>query len=196
MMFIPLAAGIPTMNQCHPARDASGLHPLLAEYVHGVSGVLDAGNPGSTPKMVAELVPPLFEADDLLRPDQRISDPECYKRHLLYAEPQGRFTLLALIWLPGQQTPVHGHNAWCVVGVLEGAIGVTTYSRDNPHLADCRALSTSGDFTVSAGTVSFARPDPEGIHRLTNASAKAVVTLHTYGMNLFDEPTAINKLYA
>ena len=90
------------MTQCHPAQDASGLHPLLAEYVHGVSGVFDAGNASHAPEMVAELVPPLLEADDLLRPDQRISDPECYRRHLLYAEPEGCFTLLALIWLPGQ----------------------------------------------------------------------------------------------
>ncbi len=184
------------MKQSHPAQDPSGLHPLLAEYVHGVSGVLDAENPGNTPNMVADLVPPLFEADDLLRPDQRTSDSESYQRHLLYAEPKGRFTLLALVWLPGQQTPVHGHNAWCVVGVHEGAIGVTTFRRDNPHLADCRALSTSGDFTAPAGTVSFVQADPEGIHRLSNTSAKAAITLHTYGMNLLDEPTAINKLYA
>lgn len=184
------------MTQCHPAQDASGLHPLLAEYVHGVSGVFEAGNESIVPEMVAGLVPPLLGEKDLLRPNQRISDPECYKRHLLYAEPKGRFTLLALVWLPSQQTPVHGHNAWCVVGVHEGAIGVTTYRRDNPHLTDCCALSTSGDFTAPAGTVSFVQPDPEGIHRLSNTSAKAVITLHTYGMNLLNEPTAINKIYA
>ena len=184
------------MAQSHPAHDVSGLHPLLAEYVHGVSRVFDAGSARNAPKMVAALVPPLLDEEELLRPDQRTSDPESYQRHLLYAEPKGRFTLLALVWLPGQETPVHGHNAWCVVGVHEGAIDMTTFRRDNPHLADCRALSTSGDFTAPAGTVSFVQPDPEGIHRLSNTSATVAITLHTYGMNLLDEPTAINKLYS
>ena len=178
-----------------PAPDASDLHPVLAEYVHGVSVVLDAVKRSNAPELIAKLVPPMLEAGDLLRYDQRLAGQDSYRRHLLYAEPKRRFTLLALIWLPGQQTPIHGHNAWCVVGVHEGAIDVTTYRRENADRADCSALSKTGDFTAPSGSVSFVQPDPEGIHRLSNTSAKPVITLHTYGMDLVEEPSAINKLY-
>ena len=47
-------------------------------------------------------------------------DPAGYQSHLLYAEPDGTFSISAMVWLPGQQTMIHDHVAWCVTGVLQG----------------------------------------------------------------------------
>src|SRR5947207_4960004 len=50
----------------------------------------------------------------------RRGDPSGYQSHLLYAEPDGTFSVSAMVWLPGQQTPIHDHVAWCVTAVLQG----------------------------------------------------------------------------
>ena len=50
----------------------------------------------------------------------RRGDPAGYQSHLLYAEPDGTFSISAMVWLPGQQTMIHDHVAWCVTGVLQG----------------------------------------------------------------------------
>src|ERR1700755_1857401 len=50
----------------------------------------------------------------------RRGDPAGYQSHLLYAEPDGSFSISAMVWRPGQQTMIHDHVAWCVTGVLQG----------------------------------------------------------------------------
>ena len=50
----------------------------------------------------------------------RRGDPAGYQSHLLYAEPDGSFSISAMVWMPGQQTMIHDHVAWCVTGVLQG----------------------------------------------------------------------------
>src|SRR5271166_5181166 len=56
----------------------------------------------------------------LLPADLRRGDPACYASHLLHAEPDGSFSIAAMVWQPGQETVIHDHVAWCVTGVLQG----------------------------------------------------------------------------
>ncbi len=56
----------------------------------------------------------------ILPPHLLCGDEAGYQSHLLHAEPDGSFSISAMVWLPGQQTPVHDHVAWCVTGVLQG----------------------------------------------------------------------------
>jgi len=41
--------------------------------------------------------------------------------HVVHTEPDGSFSVCALVWRPGQVTPIHDHVTWCVFGVLQGA---------------------------------------------------------------------------
>src|SRR5271166_6908744 len=50
----------------------------------------------------------------------RRGDPAGYQSHLLYVEPDGTFSVSAMVWLPGQETVIHDHVAWCVTAVLQG----------------------------------------------------------------------------
>ena len=50
----------------------------------------------------------------LLSPGQLAGDPSGYQTHLVHAEPDGSFSIVVMVWLPGQRTPVHDHVAWCV----------------------------------------------------------------------------------
>ena len=55
---------------------------------------------------------------DLLTDEERRGDADELVSHLLHAEPG--FSVKALVWRPGQLTPIHDHVAWCAFGVLAG----------------------------------------------------------------------------
>ena len=57
---------------------------------------------------------------DVLTAEQRIGDPKSYRSHVLHTEPDGSFSIVALVWRPGQVTPIHDHVTWCVFGVIQG----------------------------------------------------------------------------
>ena len=59
-------------------------------------------------------------SSDVLGPELRIGDPDGHRSHLLYSEPGGTFSIVALVWRPGQVTPIHDHVTWCVFGVVQG----------------------------------------------------------------------------
>jgi hypothetical protein len=40
----------------------------------------------------------------------------------VYVDSGRRFVITAITWLPGQQSPVHGHYVWCAYGVAEGEL--------------------------------------------------------------------------
>ena len=56
----------------------------------------------------------------ILNAAQLAGDPAGYQTHRLHAEPDGSFSIAAMVWRPGQVTPIHDHVSWCVTGVLQG----------------------------------------------------------------------------
>jgi predicted metal-dependent enzyme (double-stranded beta helix superfamily) len=54
----------------------------------------------------------------LLSDAQRESGLDCYRRHLLVADPLGRYAVAALVWQAGQASPVHGHHTWCAYTMI------------------------------------------------------------------------------
>ncbi|MCJ9427660.1 cysteine dioxygenase [Kordiimonas marina] len=119
-----------------------------------------------------------------------------YARKMLHIHPHGHFSVLAVRWMPGANTPVHGHNAWGCVGVLEGEIGCETYCcREDACECSMAFLSSTGLIRAGAGAVATVGANPEGIHRLFNPTEKEAITLHIYGMDLSRDPLAINVPY-
>ena len=62
----------------------------------------------------------------LLPARELAGDPSGYQTHLVHAEPDGSFSIVVMVWLPGQQTPIHDHLTWCCTAVLQG----TEYEED------------------------------------------------------------------
>jgi len=62
-----------------------------------------------------------------LRAEHYREDPAHYARNAIYICPDGELSLFALVWLPGQWTPVHDHGSWGVVGVVEGLLEERAY---------------------------------------------------------------------
>jgi 3-mercaptopropionate dioxygenase len=56
----------------------------------------------------------------ILTAGERAGSPDGYRCHVLHVEPDGAFSVTAMVWRPGQVTPVHDHVTWCVFGVIQG----------------------------------------------------------------------------
>ena len=69
---------------------------------------------------VGEVLRSQVPSPGILTHEQLAGDPDGYRTHLLHVEPDGSFSVTVMVWLPGQETPVHDHLTWCVTAVLQG----------------------------------------------------------------------------
>ena len=103
-----------------------------------------------------------------------------YTRHLLHEDAEDRFSLLALVWKPGQGTPIHDHPSWGVIGVLRGRMRFTNYAPTTEE--GQKYLIPVETFIGTAGSVGTVFPPAMDLHRMDNCSSDEVtVTLHAYG---------------
>ena len=124
-----------------------------------------------------------------LRPEHRVGDPARYMRHLLYVDPDGDFVMSVLVWLPGQQSPIHGHDVWCAYGVVEGEL---TEEQFRVAGSGVEAAKTT---VHRAGDIADLDLDRSVIHRVCNRSDAPFATLHLYGVAAERLTTGINRLY-
>jgi predicted metal-dependent enzyme (double-stranded beta helix superfamily) len=154
----------------------STLDLLVAELD---AAVRSSASPTHTIDVVAAGLRPFLGRTDLLRNEQRRSDPTSYRANLLHAADDGAWSLVALVWLPGQLTPIHDHLTWCVVGVHEGSEFEQRFAFD----ASGEALALTGEGRSQVGTVCGLLP-PGDIHRVRNDSDQVAVSLHVYGTDV------------
>jgi predicted metal-dependent enzyme (double-stranded beta helix superfamily) len=125
-----------------------------------------------------------------LPPERRRASHEHYARHLIYADPGDRFSILALVWDRGQMSPIHAHHCWCAVGVYRGML-TETYFREakigEPPLEIGGARHAVGESTFDLGS---------GIHRLANVSSVLAISLHVYGVGADRIAAGVNRIYA
>ena len=129
----------------------------------------------------------LNEADSFLKPEHLRADVEHYARNLIYIAPDQSMSLFALVWSPGQWTPIHDHGSWGVVGVLRGTLHERGYIRADADrgLNDGIELLRGGVLLLDPGTVTSFVPNPDHIHVTgVPADAPPVVSLHLYGRNM------------
>jgi len=107
-------------------------------------------------------------------------------RHLLYVDPDGGFVMTAITWLPGQVSPVHGHQVWCAFGVAEGEL---TEEQFDPSM---NSLKTT---LCRAGELADRDLDGKVIHRVANRGRAPLVSLHLYGVSAERLTTGINRIY-
>ena len=168
----------------------------LQDYVHTIEQVLDR-RPSNRViiREVSKATKQLCADDRWLEERFRVGSKDCYTRHLLHRAPQTRFIGLALVWLPGQMTPIHDHSCWGVMGLVQNTLEEICYDRlDDGSRPDYCELEQSRGTDVSTGGVAYLLPPYEEIHRIGNTSGKPTISLHVYGrdldeVNVFDPVT-------
>lgn len=184
-----------------------------------VTSIRDEVGPGRDPaessRAVARHLERALEDPDLLAPVHREAGETDYTQHILHVEPDGSFSVVSLVWLPGQQTPVHDHVAWCVPGIYRGREEETRYrlegaareeatagrqARDSwaspgdgrddggPHLVEV------GRETNDPGTVVTLTP-PGDIHHVRNPGPEKAVSVHVYGADIGELGSSIRRTY-
>lgn len=166
----------------------------LRTLVTDIRETVDRGlPPDATARLVAERLAPHLCTPDLLADEQCEGDPGHYRQHLLHAEHDGSFSVVALVWLPGQVTPVHDHVSWCVTGVHEGEEHERRYQLV-PHGTTARLVATE-DVVNPCGAVSAFAP-PGDIHLVRNAGAEKAISIHVYGADVSRLGTSIRRVYS
>jgi predicted metal-dependent enzyme (double-stranded beta helix superfamily) len=129
------------------------------------------------------------EAHTFLQPQHYRSNPEGYTRNLIRNFPEESLSLYALVWRPGQWTPVHDHGSWGVVGVVEGVLEERSYVRVSPERGVDHdiELVRGGIVLLKSGAVTSFVPNPDHIH-VTGVPLERprAVSLHLYGRTMND----------
>ena len=126
-------------------------------------------------------------ANGFLSADHVRSEPDHYARNAIHIAPSGNLSLFALVWLPGQWTPVHDHGSWGVVGIVRGVLEERSYmSASGDILADQGIrLRRGGVILLNPGSVSSFVPNPDHIHMTgVPEGREPCVSLHLYGRNM------------
>ncbi|WP_433373869.1 cysteine dioxygenase [Streptosporangium sp. CA-115845] len=161
--------------------------PGLAEIVEGVRALVDpSAAPRATAFAVADLLRERLPSPEILTEEERLGDPDGYIGHTLHAEES--FSIVAVVWRPGQRTAIHDHIAWCVFGVLRGVEYETLYRDHGDHLTEI------GRTANQTGEVSGFAP-PGDIHRVHNTGDETAISLHIYGADLSAAPTSVRRVY-
>jgi predicted metal-dependent enzyme (double-stranded beta helix superfamily) len=124
----------------------------------------------------------LLASDGWLSPEHRVADSHHYRQHLLHVSACRRLSVVALVWLPGQRTPIHDHVAWCVVGVYEGRERETRYRA--VEVGELRYLEPVGSIEAPPGHVEVIVPSTEDIHAVTAVGAEPTISIHVYGADI------------
>jgi predicted metal-dependent enzyme (double-stranded beta helix superfamily) len=127
---------------------------------------------------------------DLLPEHLRAGDPARYQSHLLHAEPDGSFSIAAMVWRPGQETVIHDHVAWCVTAVLQGC----EYEEIFALAGSGQELRRIARNVSPGGSVSGFAP-PGDIHRVRNTGDGVAISMHVYGADISRLGTSIRREY-
>jgi predicted metal-dependent enzyme (double-stranded beta helix superfamily) len=164
----------------------TGTRSPLTDLVTGVRAVVSRrANWSDTAELVGEQLREHLPGPEVLTADQRLGSPDGYRAHTLYVEPDGSFSIVGLVWRPGQLTRIHDHVTWCVVGVLQGVEHEELFDEDLELLAVSE--SHVGDVTCFA--------PPGDIHRVHNTGSITAISLHIYGTDVDRIGSSVRRYY-
>jgi 3-mercaptopropionate dioxygenase len=163
----------------------------LDELVAAVRAVVDKhADWKETARLVATELERHLPTPDVLTDGQRIGDLRGYRSYPIHTEPDGSFSVVALVWRPGQVTPIHDHVTWCVFAVIQGVEHEELFVLDEER--DC--LVEAGTKTNDTGDVSGFAP-PGDIHRVRNVGDGTAISIHIYGTDVSRIGSSVRRYY-
>jgi predicted metal-dependent enzyme (double-stranded beta helix superfamily) len=148
------------------------MQTLVESLTADESALLEAGS-----GLLAELI----TVDDWLPDSFALASTESYRQYLLHCDPGQRFSVVSFVWGPGQETPIHDHTVWGMVGVLRGRERCEEYG--NPLRGE--RLTRKGEHLLECGEIDKVSPRLGDVHRVSNALTNGTsVSIHVYGANI------------
>lgn len=156
-------------------------HHRLRTFVGNLAQLLDSHpDEQSLLQRASTWLGELIRHDDWLDEAFTQPHPQHYQQYLLYADAQQRFSVVSFVWGPGQQTPIHDHRVWGLIGMLRGA-EISQSWQPGPN-----GLQPEGPpVRLEPGSVEAVSPTVGDIHRVSNAFDDRVsISIHVYGANI------------
>ena len=163
-------------------RPAGRLTPLVDGIRTAVNSHADWDQ---TAQHVADQLRRHLPTPDVLTAEQQLGSPDGYRGHTLHVEPDGSFSIVALVWRPGQFTRIHDHVTWCAFGVIQGV------EHEELFDADGNVIGRSDNHV---GDVSGFAP-PGDIHRVHNTAAETAISIHVYGTDVTRVGSSARRYY-
>jgi len=189
----PSTAGSPTAKSC--AAHIARLPTIEREHLTQLDQALDAAielTEGARHHAIHAALRCFAARADLDTLLQETLAPSTvgYRRHLLLADPRGRYSAVAIVWEKGQFSPVHGHHTWCAYGVVRGELSESCFDWSNAaRAAQFRTMEPR-----LPGDVSYVEAGYGGIHRLGNLHPEPAISLHVYGVPGASIATGVNHV--
>ncbi len=158
----------------------------LSPLVDGIrSAVNRHAGWGETAQLIAEQLRRHLPGPDVLTAEQRLGSPDGYQGHTLHVEPDGSFSVVGLVWRPGQFTRIHDHITWCAFAVIQGVEHEELFDAD---------LNLIGRSANHVGDVSGFAP-PGDIHRVHNTGSETAISVHVYGTDITRVGSSARRYY-
>jgi 3-mercaptopropionate dioxygenase len=168
-----------TATQIRPTSRLSPLAAGIRTAVESHAGWTE------TAQLVADQLRRHLPTPDVLTAAQRLGSPDGYRSHTLHVEPDGSFSIVALVWRPGQITRIHDHITWCAFAVIQGVEHEELFDAD---------LNPIGRSDNHVGDVSGFAP-PGDIHRVHNTAEQTAISIHAYGTDVTRIGSSARRYY-
>jgi predicted metal-dependent enzyme (double-stranded beta helix superfamily) len=141
---------------------------------------------------VADLLANIVADPEFLRGITLPSGAQTYARTVLFNTDS--YCVLAIVWRPGQMSPVHSHRAWCALGVHSGTLTETHFEPVAGALE--HGLRVAGCRQLHAGSTSHGPAHDHSAHRMANLGIEPAVSVHLYGTAFDQLGSGLNQIWA
>jgi predicted metal-dependent enzyme (double-stranded beta helix superfamily) len=148
------------------------MHPAFASFVRDAEATID------DPRAIALRLRELLAQDGWLAPEHQLPGTDSYRQHLLHVSECRGLSVVALVWRPGQRTPIHDHVSWCVVGVYRGVEHETHYELIGDELFATEQIE------ARPGDVEALVPPAQNIHAVEAGGEGLTISIHVYGADI------------
>ena len=159
------------------------MHTAFADFVRDAEATID------DPEAIAARLQPLLAQDGWLARRHQAPGVDRYRQHLLHVSSCRRLSVVALVWRPGQVTPIHDHVSWCVVGVYRGL------ERENRYRLVDGALELTATIEAQPGHVEALIPPAENIHSVQAGGDGLTISIHVYGADIERLGSSVYRIY-
>lgn len=154
--------------------------PSVAALAAQVRLILSAG--GDEYQITAEVAAALANAlaGGLDVPaESRRPDPDHYVMYPLSVAGDGSYSIACAVWDVGQQTPIHDHGTWGVIGIMSGVEREIRYAVPSEG-----APVRLGERLLGAGRVTVCCTSDQDVHQVSADGSEACIGIHIYGADI------------
>lgn len=160
-----------------------GVTPAMNRFISDVRKMVrEGGDEKAVTQKIATRLRSLLREPHVLDPRYTRPKPDTYVGYPVWVEPDGSFSIAAVVWNVGQVTPVHDHGTWGVIGIYQGVEHEIRYVP--AVVSGARRFTQVGERDIGARQVIVCCTSDKDIHRVSCGSSVPCVGIHVYGADI------------